>query len=211
VDHEEDLETIASRILQPLDYALTYLAEGIEKECGRCAADGIDPAADPCTFAANVRRYVLHAMRAHLPLPVRAPMSPLHLDLGPYQLKILHADDGDAPSPRTDARREFYRLNELGVMSMNVYPATGSSLVVISEDVTEVLDSSLVLVWDYSGAELTQADLYRPPVTGFPGPSFDLLAATETVTEDDFSGVRREGTATAATGTDGGVSDGGGS
>ena len=146
--HEEDLETIAGRILQPLDYALRYLGEGIEKECGRCAADGIDPAADPCTFAANVRRYVLHTMRAHLPLPARAPMSPLHLDLGPYQLKILHADDGVAPSPRTDARREFYRLNELGVLSMNVFPSTGSGLVGISEDVTSVLDASLVLVWD---------------------------------------------------------------
>jgi hypothetical protein len=202
VDHEADLETIAGRIIQALDYVIEYLSEGIAKECARCAEDGIDPASDSATFAANVRRHVVNQMRKHLPLPARAAMSPLHLDLGPYRLKILHADEGGVPHPRTKARKDFYRLNGLGITSMNVIPV--GSLVEISEDVTEILDGSLVLIWDYYGTDLTQAEMYRPLLAGFPGPSLDLLTATETITEDDILSVRKDERAPlTGTGTDG--------
>lgn len=200
----DDLVEIANRISRPLELLLDYLAEGIDAEHQRCMDEGIDPAADSATFAANVRRRVFERMRPHLPLPAKAAMSPLHFDLGPYQLKALHADDGCIPRPRTAARKWFYRRNELGIRSMNV--ALAEVLVEVSDEIDEIEDGSLVLVWDYLGPDLVQADLYRPPLTDFPGSHLNLLADTVIEVEEDFPTVRKdEDTGTddrAATGTD---------
>ena len=147
---EDDLATIANRIWRPLDLLLGYLADALRDEYDRCAAKEIDPEEDPCTFAANVRKDVYDKMKPHLPQrPGRAPMSPLHLDLGPYQLKVLHAEDGSVPRPRTNARKAFYRRNELGIMSMNVL--FDHPLIELAEEITEIEDGSLVLVWDNVG------------------------------------------------------------
>jgi hypothetical protein len=202
---EDDLVAIANRIWPPLDLLLGYLADGLREEYEDCIAKGIDPAEDACTFAGTVRRNVYDKMRPHLPPPLaRAPMSPLHFDLGPYQLKVLHAEEGTVPRPRTARRRRYYRRNELGIMSMNLL--LDHPLVVIEEEVEEIEDGSLVLVWDNDGPELTLADLYRPPLADFPGRSLDLLHATAVVVEPDFPGVRRDDTGAgdgrAATGTD---------
>lgn len=202
---EDDLVAIANRIWRPLDLLLGYLADGLQEEYEACIAKGIDPAEDACTFAGTVRRSVYDKMRPHLPpQSARAPMSPLHFDLGPYQLKVLHAEEGTVPRPRTVTRRRFYRRNELGIMSMNLL--LDHPLVVIEEEVKEIEDGSLVLVWDNDGPELILADLYRPPLADFPGRSLDLLHATAVVVEPDFPDVRRDDTGTgdsrAATGTD---------
>jgi hypothetical protein len=200
----DDLETIAARLLRPLDLLLGFLTEAIKKEHDDCEAEGIDPLADVTTFDANVRRWVYGCMRPYLPLPSRAPMSPLYIDLGPYKLRVLHASQGGVPRPKTKARREYYRCNELGIMSMNVLPP--GHLVEIDAEITEIEEGFLILIWSSDGPDLVQADLYRPPLHGFPGKALDLLAATVVVTEEDFPDVRRDdtgGESSAATGTDG--------
>jgi len=203
VINEDDLVAIANRIWRPLDLLLDFLADALRVEHDRCIADGLDPEEDPSTFAGTVRRNVYDKVKPHLPpQPGRAPMSPLYLDLGPYQLRVLHAENGTVPRPRTAARRQYYRRNELGILSMNLLD---HPLVEIEDGISEVEDGSLVLVWDNDGAELTQADLYRPPLADFPGRHLDLLTNTVVEVEADFD-VRLEGTGTgigaAATGTD---------
>ena len=201
--NEDDLAAIADRIWRPLDLLLDFLADALRTEYDKCIADGLDPEEDPCTFAGTIRRNVYDKIKPHLPpLHGRAPMSPLYLDLGPYQLRVLHAENGTVPRPRTAARRLYYRRNELGILSMNLLD---HPLVEIEEGISEVTDGSLVLVWDNEGAELTQADLYRPPLADFPGRHLDLLTNTVVEVEADFD-VRLEDTGTddaaAATGTD---------
>ena len=210
--NEDDLVAIANRIWQPLDLLLDFLTDALRVEYDKCVADGLDPAEDPCTFAGTIRRNVNDKIKPHLPQQRgRAPMSPLYLDLGPYQLRILHAENGTVPRPRTAARRQYYRRNELGIRSMNLLD---HPLVEIEEGISEIEDGSLVLVWDNDGAEVTQADLYRPPLTDFPGRHLDLLTNTVVEVEADFdvrlddSGTDIGGAATdaddasAATGTD---------
>ena len=196
---EDDLETVAGRVWPALELLIDFLAEGIEQEYARCEEEGIDPLSDAATFAATVRRFVFNAMRPHLPLPSKAPMSPLHIDLGPYQLKVLRAAQGTVPYPRTDARRAFYQINELGILAMNM-PV--GPLVEIDEEIDSVEEGSLVLIWYNIGPVLAQAELYRPTLTGFPGPSLDLLATTEVVEDDDFPDVRRDDEGDAAEGED---------
>ena len=203
--NEDDLAAIANRIWRPLDLLLEYLADGLREEYESCLAKGVDPAEDACVFAGTVRRNVYGKMKPHLPpQSSRAPMSPLHFDLGPYQLKVLHAEEGTVPRPRTAARRAFYRKNELCIMSMNI--VLDHPLVQIEEEISEVEDGSLVLIWDNDGPELIQAHLYRPPLAGFPGRHLDLLTNTVVEVEQDFEDVRRDdsdtGTGRAATGTD---------
>ena len=205
MDHEEDLEEIAARIMPALDLLLKYLAEGIRTIDAREREDGYDPEDDTATFAANVRKYVRAEMRNHLPLPSRSPMSSLHFDLGPYHLKVLHADDGQCPEASTKTREAFYSANDLA-FSLNVIPP--GTLVEIDEEITEVREGSLVLIWDSEGPDLTAAVLYQPSMK-FPGDrKFDLLAETAVETEADFPGVRMGGSTgrEAATGTDGGAS-----
>jgi hypothetical protein len=204
VAQEDDLATIANRIWRPLDLVLGYLGDSLRDEYDRCAIKGIDPEEDPCTFAANVRKDVYDEMKPHLPQrPSRAPMSPLHLDLGPYQLKVLHADNGTVPRARTKARKAFYRRNELGIVSMNL--VLDHPLIELAEEITLVEDGSLVLVWDNLGPDLTRADLYRPPLTNFPGKHLDLLTNTVIEVEPDID-VRLDNADSwntqAATGTD---------
>lgn len=201
--NEDDLVAIANRIWRPLDLLLEYLADALRAEYDKCIADGLDPEEDPCTFAGTIRRNVYDKIKPHLPSqPGRAPMSPLYLDLGPYQLRVLHAENGTVPRPRTTARRRYYGRNELGILSMNLMD---HPLVEIEEGISEIEDGSLVLIWDNDGAELTQADLYRPPLAGFPGKHLNLLTNTVVEVEADFD-VRIEDTGTdlrrAATGTD---------
>lgn len=203
--NEDDLLAIANRIWRLLDLLLEHLADGLREEYENCLAKDVDPEEDACTFAGTVRRNVYSKMKPHLPpQSSRAPMSPLHFDLGPYQLKVLHAEEGTVPRPRTLARRAFYRRNELGIMSMNV--VLDHPLMQIEEEISEVKDGSLVLVWDNDGPELIQAHLYRPPLVGFPGKHLDLLTGTVVEVEPDFQVDRRDeshnGTRGVATGTD---------
>jgi hypothetical protein len=202
VINEDDLVAIANRIWRPLDLLLEFLADALRAEHDKCIAVGLDPVEDPCTFAGTIRRNVYDKIKPHLPpQPGRAPMSPLYLDLGPYQLRVLHAENGTVPRPRTAARRQYYRRNELGILSMNILD---HPLIEIEEDISEVKDGSLVLVWDNDGAELTQAHLYRPPLSDFPGRHLDLLTNTVVEVEADFD-VRLDDTGTdigrVATGT----------
>jgi hypothetical protein len=188
MDQDGNLMGIAGRIMPALQLLLSYLEEGIASTEARFRDDGHEPDDDSATFNADVRLHVRTKMRKHLPMPAKAAMSPVHLPLGPYHVKMLHADDGSLPRPRTESRRLFYAVNDYGIMSLNVTPP--DELVEIEDDTTEVQDGSLVLVWDSSGADLVQADLYLTSLSPWPGQKLDLLATTAVESEEDITDIR---------------------
>jgi hypothetical protein len=142
-------------------------------------------------FNHDVRRHVREQVRPYFPtMSQAAPMSPLHLDLGPYHLKVLHAEDGSLPYPKTAARERFYALNELGLFALNVFPP--DQLYVLDDDAESFMEGSLVLIWDSEGPELTQATLIRPSRHGAKD-SLDLL--TPVGVADDLDEIRVEGDA----------------
>jgi hypothetical protein len=187
MDESGDLTTIASRIWAALQLLLKYLQEAIATTEAEWREKDRQPSDDSATFSANVRMHVLAQMRKHLPLAPRA-MSPLHIPLGPYQLKVLHAHNGGLPRPKTEPRRTFYARNDYGIMSLNVTPP--DALVEVEEEVTELQEGNLALVWDASGADLSMAHLYLTSLSNWPGKVLDLMAATVEETEEDFSGIR---------------------
>jgi hypothetical protein len=201
------LEAIARRIAPALNLLLEYLSEAVEKTMTDSVRDGYDSTDDKAHFNGNVRRAVRERLKPHFPtMPKRAVMSPLHLDLGPYQLKVLHAQDGELPRPQTDARRLFYAINTSGLLTFNVYPP--DEMISLEEGEDQFAEGALVLIWDSEGTDLTLAALYQPTPNDA-GPHIDLLALAEAEeVTDDFSGIGRrddeERGEDAATGTEGG-------
>ncbi len=189
MDADGNLSEIARRLMPALQLLLDYLQEGIAATDARFREDGHEADDDSATFNANVRLHVRTGMRKHLPLAPKAAMSPVHLPLGPYQVKMLHAADGSLPRPRTEARRSFYAVNDYGIMSLNVTPP--DALVEIEQDTMEIQDGNLVLVWESSGADLTKADLYLASLANWPGEKLDLLAETAVEQEEDITEIQR--------------------
>lgn len=208
VDHDKSLPEVAAELERALDLLLTYLSEAIVEAHAADQDSGYAPGSDTATTNANVRRYVRQKMAAHLTLNPVAPMSPLHLPLGPYVLKVLHADQGGLPRPRTEAREAFYRQNDHAQMALNV--SLPDSLADIDPAPEQIEEGALALVWDasYEG-ELILADLYRMSLTDWPGEVLHLLAETVEIAEEDLRIATPESETgdqgQAATGTDDGT------
>jgi hypothetical protein len=191
-DHEDEgrepLSEVARRIEPALRLLIDLLRDGVATASAEDAARGYDSSDDKSFFNHAVRRYVREQVRPYFPnMKKSAPMSPIHLHLGPHQLKVLHAEDGGLPSPKTDARKAFYGRNDLGLFSLNVYAP--DELYDADDEAQEVPEGSLVLIWDSEGTDLTQATLIRPWKTG--NESEPLL--TPVVQEDlDEIGRRRD-------------------
>jgi hypothetical protein len=197
----EPLDEIARSIDAALYVIAELLREAIVVASEDAEAHGYDPADDRSHFNHNVRRHLRENIRPYFPtIPKQAPMSPIHLPLGPHQLKVLHAEDGGLPYPRTAARKAFYERNDLGLVALNVFPP--DELYVIDDGVEEVPEGTLVVVWDSEGRDLTQLALIRPTREGVH--NHDLL--DHVVAEADLDEIRSDreesGQGDARTGTD---------
>lgn len=208
--HLDSLPVVAARIATALDFLIEALDAAVESAFADHERQGYDPADDPALVCGMVRRFVRERAKPMFPdlAEQNGNMSPVHLDLGPYKLKMVHARDGDLPPARTETRRQFYAANDSPPLVLNVFPPDG--LVILDANVVEA--NTLVLVWDAKDSILSQATLYRPSFADFPGEQMNLL--TPMVTADDLDIGRSDREAERqATGTDDGddFTDGGAS
>lgn len=200
------MRDVVTELLPSLELLLGYLGQGLVMSSASDDEHQYPRGSDTATSNANVRRYVRSRMSNHLPLRPRAPMSPLHFELGPYTLKVLHAEQGTLPRPRTDKRRMFYAANDHGMFSLNIF-AQSNDVVNVDSDEKQLEEGCLVLVWDSAdGRTLTQAELFRVSLAEWPGDRINLLAATVVTLEGDLDEIRKstdadEGREFKATGT----------
>ena len=188
------LNVVAERIRPALDLLLDALRDALLDVTTDHETKGYDPADDPSLFNSQVRRAVCERIG-----PVKdntkptSNMSPVRLPLGPYDLRMVHAEDGTPPTPRTEKRKEYYSFNDQCTFALNVFAPDG--LVVIEDGVTQVDENTLLLVWDSAGAHLTHAELHRPSLL-HRGDSLGLLKPV--AVEDDIeitpTGEGEEGT-----------------
>lgn len=188
----EPLESVAAQIEGALDLLVDALRSSVAEVHDDLVGRGLDPAEDASHFSASVRRYTLEVMKPSFPDLIKRNnnMSPIHLILGPHELRMLHARDGELPRPQTEARRAYYEQNDQGILELNVYPP--DQMVAIPEDETAVEEATLVLLWDSEGPELTILDLYRPSMTSWPGERLRLFTAPEAEEDLDEIADKRE-------------------
>lgn len=189
-EEHQRLKVAAEQIEGALGLLIEALAPAIADEHQRQVELGWNPDDDPALHSHLVRKNVRERILASFPDSDRgsANMSPIHLVLGPHQLRMTRANEGALPPPRTEARKAYYRTNDLGLLAMNIYPP--DDLVAVDSDVDSIELAHLVLLWDSDGPELTGVQLCRPSMEEWPGASIELLSAPEA--EEDLEGIQRQ-------------------
>lgn len=184
----EPLDSIAEQISEALDVLIDALRENVAEVHDDLVGRGLDPSDDPSHFSASVRRYTLENLKPYFPTIAERNnnMSPVHLILGPHELRMLHAADGSLPRPQTDMRKAYYERNDQGILDLNVYPP--DHMVAIGADESAVEEARLVLLWDSTGSDLTMLALCRPSLAQWPGESLTLFTNAES--EDDLDEIR---------------------
>ena len=191
MDTKTEVDEIADQISGGLALIIEALRRAIAKVHGSGVRQGLDPYEDPSLFSHNVRRLVREDMKAHFPNIDRTSpnMSPIHLLLGPHELRLMKSRDGALPPARTDARMAYYAKNDQGTLALNIFPP--DDLIEIDDDVDSITEATLVLLWGSKDAELTRVRLCKPSLKDWPGPCTDLLAISEA--EADLDEIQRSG------------------
>lgn len=119
-------------------------------------------------------------------------MSPIHFEVGPYEVRLIHARDGGVPPAGSEARKEYYATNDAPTLVLNVFPPDG--IIAMENDVVAINEYALLVLWDSEGDRLTQFSLCRP----FTAQTHEMLhlLAISTVDSDtrDLEQIeRREG------------------
>ena len=158
----DSIDLIAERITPALTLVLNALVEALPTAIAACEALDYVPSEDRSLLNNLVRRDVRERLKpmfeglAH----GNANMSPVHLPLGPYQARLVHAREGGVPPAASQARIDYYAANDQPSLALNVFPP--DSVVVIEEEVEAVNEYTLLLLWDSEGDQLTQFTLARP-------------------------------------------------
>jgi hypothetical protein len=186
------LHVIAGQISGALELLTDLLREAIAQVWSDLEGRGIDPTQDPANFSSNVRLSVREQLRHIMSeeLAGNSNMSPVHLVLGPHQIRMLHASKGELPRPATKARTEYYRSNDTPLFELNIYAA--SDVVDIDPELEAIEEAALVLLWDSERDQLTQLTLCRPSLTSWPGETYHLTIVTDAEEDLGIEPKRRE-------------------
>jgi hypothetical protein len=189
MEKKTEVDEIAAQIAGALALVIEALRRSIATVHASNVHKGLDPYEDPSLFSHSVRRLVREDMKTHFPNIDRTSpnMSPIHLLLGPHELRLMKTRDGALPPPRTDARMAYYAKNDQGILALNIFPP--DDLIEIEDDLDSITEATLVLLWSSKDAELTRVRLCKPSLKDWPGPCTDLLATSEA--EADFDEIQR--------------------
>lgn len=160
-DHES-LDIISGRITPALTLVVDALSDALPTVIA--TLDNLDwkPDDDPALLNNMVRHDVRERLKPVFEelSKTNANMSPVHLHLGPYQVRLVHAREGAVPPPGSQARSDYYASNDHPSLVLNVFPP--DAIVVLEPDQESFSEYALLLLWDSDRERLTQFTLCRP-------------------------------------------------
>ncbi|MFA5774847.1 MAG: hypothetical protein WC864_05670 [Ilumatobacteraceae bacterium] len=180
---DESLSDATERLWPFLNLVYERLSEAVVLTSAHHVANGLVESADPAFMCAFVRRTLRQSLTVDYPMLAEknGNMSAIHLDLNHEQFKVLHAREGDVPPAESDARLQYYGINDAPQGVLDYTDASCDGFV----------KTAFVIVWDAQDGKVTKFSLCRPHGDGRVAEQVDFLALRNQVEPEDDINIEK--------------------